>query len=201
MPLDGSSEPERLAPSEQDQHVTSWSSQGVIAYIEKGDIWTVHPPDAPRPFFRSDATEMYATFSPDGRWLAYASSSTGRTEVYVRPYPGPGVAIQVSGSGGSAPSWSLDGRRIYYTSRGAGTTLLAADVTPGDPFRAGRPHPLLDPWPSVGTGPGRSYDVLSDGSFLVCTLPEGGPLKPRFTVTEIHVVLNFFDELNRRDAN
>ena len=93
MPSDGSGVPERLAPANHMQHVASWSSAGVIAFLQQTagqfDIWTIVPGGKPVPFVTSSANETDATFSPDGRWLAYASDQTGRNEVYVRPYPGP----------------------------------------------------------------------------------------------------------------
>ena len=56
------------------------------------DIWVLPPDGSPAPFFTSEANESHATFSPDGRWLAYVSDQSGRFEVYVRPYPGPGAS-------------------------------------------------------------------------------------------------------------
>jgi Tol biopolymer transport system component len=55
---------------------------------------------------------FWATFSPDGHWIAYARNQTGALEVYVRPYPGPNPATKVSVNGGDSPAWSPDGRHI-----------------------------------------------------------------------------------------
>ena len=66
MPVDGSREPERLAPTDRTQTIASWSSEGVVAWLEAGDIWVLPPDAAPAPFFTSEADERYATFSPDG---------------------------------------------------------------------------------------------------------------------------------------
>ena len=81
--VDGSGEPERLAPSDRAQWMSSWSSQGVIAFLEAGDIWVLPTDGTPAPFFTSEGFESYATFSPDGEWLAY----NGPGGIYVRPYP------------------------------------------------------------------------------------------------------------------
>jgi Tol biopolymer transport system component len=77
------------------------------------------------PFATSSADEVAPRFSPDGRWLAYASNESGRFEVYVRPFPGPGARVQVSAEGGGQPIWSRDGSRIFYRTDDA---LMAADV-------------------------------------------------------------------------
>ena len=89
------------------------------------------------PFFEQDPT-----FSPDGRWLAYASDESGRDEVYVRSYPGTEGKWQVSVAGGSEPRWSPDGRELLYTSEDL--SLMAVDVTPGEGFRAGVPQLLFE---------------------------------------------------------
>jgi Tol biopolymer transport system component len=186
MAVDGATEPQRIAPSERSQSMTSWSSTGVIAFLEGGDIWVVPPDGEPRAFFESEGDERWATFSPDGAWLAYVSSDNG---VYVRPYPGPEPPTLIADRG-SEPAWSPDGRQIYY--RGD-EGLYAVDVTPGADFRAGRPRVLIEPWPS-GSVPVRLYDVFPDGSFLTV-----GPNEDTVeSVSELQVVLNFFDVLEER---
>ena len=64
-----------------------------------------------------------AALSPDGRWLAYTSDGTGRREIWVRPYPGPGAPARVSPDGGAEPRWSRDGGTLYYLH---GRTMLGA---------------------------------------------------------------------------
>jgi Tol biopolymer transport system component len=64
-------------------------------------------------------------FSPDGRWVAYTSNDGGRTEVFVRPFPGPGGRTQISADGGADPVWAPDGRRLFYLN---GTELTAATL-------------------------------------------------------------------------
>jgi dipeptidyl aminopeptidase/acylaminoacyl peptidase len=77
--------------------------------------------------------------SPDGRSMAYSSAMSGRAEVYVMPFPGPGASQQVSVDGGNEPLWSRDGRTLYFQN---GDSLMEVDVNPGTPPRFGRPHPL-----------------------------------------------------------
>ena len=197
LAVDGSGEPERLHPSDRSQIVASWSSEGVIAWLEDDgsgvyDIWVWPPDGAPAPFFRSAADERNATFSPDGQWLAYLEVGSG---IYVRPYPGPEPATQIS-EGGSNVAWSPDGRQIYYAQD---RVLMAVDVTPGDEFQAGRPVPLIDPW-TLLVGPMRGYDVFPDGSFVTRVAGDGTNLE-QFGATELHVVFNWFEELRQRMGN
>jgi len=175
----------------------SWSVQGAIAYRNDGDLW-IRPPDGePERFFTSDAQEAWATFSPDGRWLAYAADQSGRFEVYVRPYPGPGNAVRVSLDGGDSPTWSPDGRRIQFLARGSDGTevMMRANVVTEPGFRADPPTPLIDPWPYAGSIPGLSYDVLPDGSFIAIRRLSD---PTEVIAQELHVVLNFTEELRAR---
>ena len=63
---------------------------------------------------QTPANEWDANLSPDGRWLAYSSDESGREEVYVQPYPGPGGREQISVDGGSEPAWSKSGKELFY---------------------------------------------------------------------------------------
>jgi serine/threonine-protein kinase len=163
------------------------------------DIWTVAPGGKPAPFVATEAAETAPAFSPDGRLLAYVSDASGRGEVYVRPYPGAGAAIPVSGDGGGAPGWSPDGRRIYYIqARNTKPVMMAADVLSRAPLRVARARPFIDPWP-YGTAAGsRNYDVMPDGSFIVSELRgssgSGGTrpdIRRLLRVGEVHVIVNF----------
>jgi len=188
---DGTGDPVRLAPSEEGQSMSSWSSSGVVAFLQDGNIWVLPPDGTAAPFFESPAFEFDATFSPDGRWLAYASDQSGPAEIYVRPYPGPDPAIQISNGGGTNPAWSPDGRDLYYVGREA--ALMVVDMGAGLALRPGRPRVLFQKFPCCRT-PVRGFDVLRDGSFLAI---QGG--SPEFyPAREIHVVLGLGAELQRR---
>ena len=65
-------------------------------------------------FLKTEFDERHGQFSPDGRWVAYRSSESGRFEIYVRPFPGPGGQWQISTAGGIAPRWRPDGKELYY---------------------------------------------------------------------------------------
>ena len=87
--------------------------------------------------------ELNAVFSPDGRWLAYQSDESGRSEVYVRPFPGPGSRAQVSAAGGLAPRWSRTGMELVFQS-GDQKLMIAGYSVQGDVFRADKPRPWSD---------------------------------------------------------
>jgi hypothetical protein len=171
--------------------------------LEGNDIWILPPDGPPVPFFTSEANDWDATFSHDGRWIAYLSYRSESSEVYVRPYPGPEPATRISTDGGTNPTWSSDDRQIFYRQpAGAGpSVLMAVDVTPGDEFQAGRPTPLIDPWP-YGFSPVRGYDIFPDGSFVTITDAGSLPVEPeRLRATELHVILNWTEELKARLPN
>ncbi len=140
-----------------------------------------------RPFLRTPANETAARLSPDGGWLAYQSDESGRFEVYVLAYPGPGGRSQVSIDGGSAPVWSRDGRELFY--RGGGN-LMAVGVETRPKFRAGLPKPLFK-LTNLG-----EYDVAPDGQRFVMVRTRGEEAAPR----SLAVVLVWFDDLKRRVA-
>jgi Tol biopolymer transport system component len=113
-PSDGSGTAERLASSDVQQAPGAWTPDGKTLLFMDGaladDIWTLslEGDRRPHPFSQTPFNEQYPDLSPDGRWLAYASNQSGRVEVYVQPYPGPGARQQISVDGGTAPVWSRD---------------------------------------------------------------------------------------------
>ena len=109
---------------------------------------------------------LWSSTSFSGRWIAYNSDESGRSEVYVTPFPGPGRKWQVSSSGGLLPRWSRTGREIFFI--GPGERLNAAEVVArGDTFDIGRTQPLFE---VRSQRPGNVYEVTPDGQrFLVNT--------------------------------
>jgi serine/threonine-protein kinase len=106
---------------------------------------------------------LFPAFSPNGRWVAFESSESGGRDVYVRSFPDPSMKMQVSTNGGTDPSWSKDGRRLFYI---AGSALMAASVSPGPSFRLLGRDTLLAPVPeNLQTGGNwmRPYDASADG--------------------------------------
>lgn len=133
-----------------------------------------------------------AIISPDGRWLAYYSDSSGRFEIYVRPFPDTGAGLwQVSTEGGTQPLWARSGRELFYL--GADGTLMRVPVeATGRMWSAGAPEVMSrERYFFEGTPVGRTYDVSPDGQrFLRIKVPPS----PARTV----VVQHWDRELARR---
>lgn len=91
---------------------------------------------------RESYEEHSGQFSPDGRWVAYVSDESGRREIYIRPFPGPGAASPVSTAGGIAPRWEKTGKELYYIA--PDSTLMAAPIAvKGDSLAVGVPLALF----------------------------------------------------------
>jgi eukaryotic-like serine/threonine-protein kinase len=161
---------------------------------DNADIWVL--PLAgdrrPVPFVKTPFNEFDPEFSPDGRFLAYVSNESGRFEVYVRPFPGPGPKRQVSVGGGTSPVWSKSGGEIFYRNGGA---VMAAAITTRPEFSSAAPRvlfrgeyeePARPDWP-------RNYDVTPDGQQFVMIKPD-----PDGRPTQAQIVFNWFEELKRQ---
>jgi eukaryotic-like serine/threonine-protein kinase len=194
---DGSGGLERLNNSEYIQVPMSWSSDGrLLAFIEVNpttgsDIWVLRMNDRKaQPFIKSPFSEGAPAFSPDGRWLTYISDESGRYEIYVQPYPGPGGKWQISTDGGTEPKWNPNGRELFYRN---GDKMMVVDITTQPGFAAGKPRMLFEARYERSPVQSHNYDVSSDGQrFLM--------LKPteQAATTQIIVVLNWFEELKQR---
>jgi Tol biopolymer transport system component len=196
---DGSGGVEHLVSSEYDNFPISWSPDGqLLAFAEVNpttgyDIWVLRLSDRKaQPFLRTTFNESAAHFSPDGRWLAYISDESGRFEIYVQPYPGPGGKWQISTEGGMDPVWNPNGRELFYRS---GDKMMAVDITTQPGFAAGKPRLLFEGRYEPAPVPIANYDVSPDGQrFLMVKPTEQEQAAP----TQINVVLNWFEELKRR---
>ena len=188
-----------MTTSEYTQAPSSWSPDGqLLAFTEINpttgyDIWVLRMGDRKaQPFLRTPPTKLCPRFSPDGRWLAYISDESGRYEVYVQSYPGPGGKWQVSTDGGTEPVWNRNGRELFYRS---GDKMMAVDIATQPSFSAGKPRMLFEgPYlPTQTTCP--NYDVSPDGQqFLMLKPSEPAEAAP----AQINVVLNWFEELKQK---
>jgi WD40 repeat protein len=144
-----------------------------------------------RDYLSTRANEGAPVFSPNGNWVAVQSDETGQTEVYVRSFPEPGSKIQISAGGGTDPTWSRDGTRLYYR---AGAALLAARVALSPTFTVLGRDTLQSNAPFVGTAFfGANYEVSRDGRRVLAILSD---------VDDYQLVVspNWITELRRRIA-
>jgi serine/threonine-protein kinase len=144
--------------------------RGPDPMVARYDIVLAHPKADTTvvPFATGPAQEVAPRFSPDGKWLAYASNESGRFQVYVRPFPGPGPRIQISQDGGGQPVWSGDGRRLFYR---ADRAIMAANLQRGSTGTlaiTGRERLFEGDFLGNMGSPVATYDVRPDGhAFLV----------------------------------
>jgi eukaryotic-like serine/threonine-protein kinase len=194
----GGSEELVLATS-QNKSVTDWSADGGFLLYRSVDPTTSHdlwalPLDGdkkPFPVVRTDAVEPYGQFSPDGKWIAYQSNESGRDEVYVQPFPGPGAKVRISTNGGAQMRWRRDGKELFYIALDG--RLMTVPIQPGHNSGALEPAtaaPLfttnVGPPVPPQSGYNQSYMISPDGQrFLMSIFTEQASVPP------ITVVLNW----------
>jgi serine/threonine-protein kinase len=181
-----------------------------LAYIENDpdtsfDLWTVPLENdgavlragKPELFLQTPADERYPSFSPDGKWLAYASTESGSFQVYVRAFPDTGGKWQISSDGGGYPMWSRSGRELFFESMD-NRIMVAGYTVQGDAFFPAKPQFWSEKaLANTFTFNFRNVDLAPDGKHVVARMPaEGLESQP----SQHHVVFleNFFDELRRR---
>ena len=172
---------------------TDWSRDGRFLVFEQADpktrrdIWVLPMSGnrEPFPFVRTPFNETGGKISPDGKWIAYESNESGKYEIYVQAFPGPGERYQVSTGGGLEPRWSRNGGELLY--RAPDGTMMAVEVHAGAKFLASEPRALFKyPAPGVGLVP------TADGERFLVVAPAGE--EPR---SSINVVLNWTAVLER----
>ena len=193
MSTDSIGEAEQLTTSDVTLFPTSWSRDGLVAYIEltgvrAADI-SVLPLEGerePETVLATQYDERNATFSPNGRSLAFTSDRSGQIEVYVKPYPGQGGIVQISTDGGLEPVWARSGKELFYRT---GDQMMVVSVQADTTFKAEKPRLLFEgSYRYNSTGVTSNYDVTADGQQFVMVNEE---------TSQIHVVLNWFEELKR----
>jgi len=152
---------------------------------EQVDIYTIELSDQndvkPVPFETTEQFQRKAAWSPCGKWIAYESEETGRSDIFVKPYPGPGQKVAVSSDGGREPLWSPDGSELFYRSR---DKVVAAKIQSQPQFKVIDTQVLFDD-EYYSCALCRTYDIGPDGRFLMLYDPKNS-VRPK-----IHVIVNW----------
>jgi serine/threonine protein kinase/Tol biopolymer transport system component len=210
---DGTGDVQRLTESKNNQFASSWHPSGkFLAFYEQtpqaamdllilpleGDEASGWKVGKPSTFLSTPSTEQEPMFSPDGRWIAYFAAEGGRTEVFVRPFPGPGGLQQISSDGGTFPMWSRMKPELFFAnSFNNGQIMVAPFATTGNSFHAERPR-TWSPGRLTGRPRSRALDVHPDGQrFAIAPAQDPGSGGKE---SKLVLVLNFFDELRRLSA-
>jgi Tol biopolymer transport system component len=209
---DGTTAAERLTTPDKDTaHVPeSWSPDGktLLFSVAKGSVYTIAALSLPGKKVTpvggiQSVFPLSATFSPDGRWVAYSASAPGPRagSVFVQPFPTTGATYPISKGNGFHPMWSPDGKELFYsTGGGAGISqFVAVSVTTRPSFTFGNPVPVPSGFLGRGQNAERNNDITRDGKRFLGVVAagqsaaSGAPAAP-----QIQVVLNWFEELKAR---
>jgi Tol biopolymer transport system component len=197
---------ERLTEDGSNKWPQDWSPDGrylVYSRFAAGtsfDLWAIDVKGdrTPRPLVQTSASELHAAISPDGKWVAYDSSESGRSEVYLTAFPAGGPGRPLTSSGGTNPHWSPDGRELFFLNRS--TLMRAAVTTSASGLEVDAPQPLFDLSSRLGgvgelgtsvLNPSTVFSVAPDGRFLFAV-----PL--RLAPDAINIVVNWRETLRDR---
>ncbi len=194
----GAGDDQLLLQSASDKYPTSWSRDGQFILFTnwplraKAGIWLLPLTGErqPKPLLQTAAFDQIGgQFSPDGRFVAYMSNESGRTEVYVRPFPLSDDKWRISSGSGQLPSWRVDGKELFYVTDDG--RLMSAEIRASGKFENGVPQQLFQT-NIKNSGGGLCYAAAADGQrFLVNTFVEGDNPAPMI------VVLNWTSGLKR----
>ena len=204
LPSDQSSEAELLEPN--GAAPDDWSPNGEFLLYSsfkgsestKADLWvtSLEGDQASRPFLDSRFNETHGQFSPDGQWVAYHSDASGRSEIYVTPFPGPGGVQIISTAGGVQPRWRGDGEVLELFFLRPDNTLMAVTLEPsadGSRLIPGTPEALFVTRIAGGAAQPfdfkQFYDVAPDGQSFVMVVTSVDQ-----TTEPITVILNWDSE-------
>ena len=198
-PADGSAPEQRLGNSEWAQFPSSWTPDGRTLFFHefraqatREDILMMNfresTPAETRPFLESAFSETSAMLAPAGRWVAYVSDETGRKEIFVQAYPGPGEKRHVSSNGGIEPVWARNGQELFYRER---NRIMGVTVQTQPALNTSKPRMLIEEafQPSEDF-PNPNYDVSLDGkAFLMIKKAESS--KP----AHVNLFMNWSKEM------
>ena len=181
----------------------SWYGDTLLFSVTKGSdvsLWMLSLKDRkPTPFADvHSSTRTGAVFSPDGRWVAYATTERGITTIYVRPFPAVAGGIHDLPPGSGQPKhpvWSADSKQLFYNPGPGQFEYVSVTTLPT--FAFGNPVALPRPFPGAAPNVRRPYDITTDGRF-VSAIAAGQSASGRPTPLQIQVVLNWFEELRTR---
>ena len=208
---DGGSRPEPLTETKEFQYPSAFAPDGKhLAFYQSGpqgfELWTVPverqgeslKAGKPELFQRTNFGNRGASFSPDGRWLAYSSNESGVSQVYVRAFPDKGGHWQISSDGGTSPIFSRNGKELFFFDVPADRIMVASYSAKGDSFVGEKPRE----WSgqsvalTMGGAVGAQYDVAPDGKRIAVGTYAGESTQR----DSGHVIFleNFIDELQRK---
>ena len=176
-PADRSQPPRKVSPPSDDWVLMDWSKDGRYILLENSThIWVVDYQTGESHKWQQVSGSLVSSgcFSPDSRWIAYTSQESGRDEIYVRAYPGPGGQWQVSLAGGLRPHWSTDGSEIVY--RNPDGELMAVPVDARDGFKVGVPKRLFR------VGAMTSWAASGDNQRFLVTVRNANAIAPPLKV-------------------
>jgi eukaryotic-like serine/threonine-protein kinase len=194
---DGAQEEKNIVHVDVDDMFPSdWSRDGkYILYTRSTDLWFATLPEMKSSLFLKAAAALRnGQFSPDGKWVAYASNETGKWEIYVTSFPEGRGRWQVSTGGGEQPRWRSDGEELFYLS--SDNKMMVATVKTGTNFDVGAPVPLFQATPrqAYSLFDLFAYDVNRDGQrFLMITQAK----EKQMETAPMSVVLNWTAKLNK----
>ena len=183
-PSSGAGTEELLLETPNDEWPYDWSKDGrFLLYLESDpktgfDLWALPMTGndrKPAVVVNTPFAEQDGQFSPDGRWVAYDTNESGRSEIVVQPFPTPSGKWQLSTGGGSQPRWRADGKELYFIAPD-GTLVAVTVAASGSTFEAGKPVTLFPT--NVGLIPRAQYAVSRDGRFLINQMIEESTAVP-----------------------